>query len=96
MHFSFSLITISRAFWINRNGLICLESTPSKSLKNLLKKSHFLSIFCSGPKFEHISQERRNDMVNMIDNATFIICDDNPISVILLCNLWLQFCKFRI
>ena len=40
-----------------------------------------LRINTSGPKFEHISPERRNDMVNMIDNATFIISDDNPISV---------------
>ena len=46
MHFSFSLIMILRAFWINRNGLTCLESTPSKSLKNLLKKvSFFINFF---------------------------------------------------
>ena len=45
MHFSFSLIMISRAFWINRNGLTCLESTPSKSLKNLLKSLDFNDFF---------------------------------------------------
>ena len=38
--------------------------------------------FFSGPRFKHVTDERRQGMVGMIENAACIICGvDSPITV---------------
>ena len=44
----------------------------------------FLYLYFSGPRFKHLTPEKRNDIFEMIENAAYIICGDESIDV----SLW--------